>query len=150
VTFDESAMLRQGKKSVDVDRDQCVSKQVKLEVKAPEKVREDTSVQPIQEEVKDSLEEEAPEEQRYSIATGRQRRQIRPPQRYGYADLVDYALSVAEDLDGHEPCSYKEVISCRESSQWVTAMSDEIESLYKNQTWELVIPPEGQKIVGCK
>ena len=29
-------------------------------------------------------------------------------------------------------------------------MSEEIESLHKNQTWELVEPPKGQKIVGCK
>ncbi|KAK3017340.1 hypothetical protein RJ639_007521 [Escallonia herrerae] len=29
-------------------------------------------------------------------------------------------------------------------------MSDEMESLYKDQTWELVKPPLSQKIVGCK
>ena len=29
-------------------------------------------------------------------------------------------------------------------------MGEEIESLHKNQTWELVKPPKGQKIVGCK
>ena len=29
-------------------------------------------------------------------------------------------------------------------------MSEEIESLHKNQTCELVKPPKGQKIVGCK
>jgi hypothetical protein len=29
-------------------------------------------------------------------------------------------------------------------------MSEEIESLHKNQTWELVELPKGQKIVGCK
>lgn len=40
-TFDESAMLRQGKESV--DRDQDANKQVELEVEAPETVRENTS-----------------------------------------------------------------------------------------------------------
>lgn len=51
------------------------------------------------------------------------------------------------DLDGNEPCSYREAVS---SSESVTAMSEEIESLHNNQTWELVKPPEGQKIVECK
>jgi hypothetical protein len=37
------------------------------------------------------------EEQETSIAAGRQRRQIRLPQRYGFADLVACALAVAED-----------------------------------------------------
>ena len=29
-------------------------------------------------------------------------------------------------------------------------MGEEMESLHKNQTWELVKPSKGQKIVGCK
>ncbi|GKV27145.1 hypothetical protein SLEP1_g36348 [Rubroshorea leprosula] len=29
-------------------------------------------------------------------------------------------------------------------------MTEEIESLHKNQTWKLVKPPKGQRIVGCK
>ena len=29
-------------------------------------------------------------------------------------------------------------------------MNEEIESLHKNQTWELLESPKGQKIVGCK
>ena len=29
-------------------------------------------------------------------------------------------------------------------------MTEKMESLHKNQTWELVKPPRGQKIVGCK
>lgn len=62
------------------------------------------------------------------------RLQRRPPQRYGFVDLVAYALSVAVDLDGNEPCSYREAVSSSESSQLVTAMSEEIESLHKNQT----------------
>jgi hypothetical protein len=57
---------------------------------------------------------------------------------------------VAEDVDTNEPCTYREAISCDESSQWLAAMGEEIESLHKNQTWELVKPPKGQKIVGCK
>jgi hypothetical protein len=29
-------------------------------------------------------------------------------------------------------------------------MTEEMESLYKNDTWDLVLPPKGRKIVGCK
>ena len=29
-------------------------------------------------------------------------------------------------------------------------MTEEMESLHKNQTWELVKLPRGQKIIGCK
>ena len=35
-------------------------------------------------------------------------------------------------------------------SKWQKAMNDEIDSLYKNNTWELVKKLEKRKIVGCK
>lgn len=95
-------------------------------------------------------EEDAPQEQQYNLARNREMRQIRPPKRYSYADLVVYALSVAEDIEVHESCTYHEVITSGELAQWTIAMSEEIESLHKNRTWKLVRPPKGQKIVGCK
>lgn len=61
-----------------------------------------------------------------------------------------YALEVAEEVDTHEPSTYKEAISCSESVQWLAAMGDEMESLDKNQTWELVKRPGERKIVTCK
>ena len=88
-------------------------------------------------------------EQPYNIASGGARRQIRPPKKYGYANLVSYALSIAENIEVEEPSTYKEAITSSKSAQWVVAMSEEIESLHKNLTWELVKPPNGQKIVGC-
>ena len=33
---------------------------------------------------------------------------------------------------------------------WLISMQEEIESLYKNETWVLVKPPARQRIVGCK
>jgi hypothetical protein len=80
----------------------------------------------------------------------RPRRQIRPPQRYGYVDLVAYALTVAEDTVVQESSTYSEAVTSSESSQWVIAMNEEIESLHKNQTRELVKLPKGAKTVGCK
>lgn len=55
-------------------------------------MEKEASVESDDSEVQESLEEEdAPEEQQYSIPTGRAKRQIKPPQRVGYADLVYYA-----------------------------------------------------------
>ncbi len=33
-------------------------------------------------------------------------RQTRPPQRYGYANLIAYALATSHDIDVDEPKSY--------------------------------------------
>ncbi|KAJ4705025.1 Retrovirus-related Pol polyprotein from transposon TNT 1-94 [Melia azedarach] len=75
-----------------------------------------------------------------------------PPKRYGFEDMVAYALQVAEevDLDSNEPSTYKEAVTCTESTQWLAVMGDEMESLHKNQTWELTKRPRDRKIVTCK
>ncbi|XP_073107271.1 uncharacterized protein [Elaeis guineensis] len=83
------------------------------------------------------------------LARDRQRRDIRLPQRY--ADMVAYALSIAEEtLDANEPSRYSEAISREDSAQWIVAMQEEIESLLRNKTWKLVKAPKGKKVVGCK
>lgn len=65
--------------------------------------------------------------------------------------MVAYALQAAEDVvDSHEPATYKEAISGAESDQWIAAMTEEMESLHKNQTWQLTKLPEGRRIIGCK
>ena len=58
--------------------------------------------------------------QRYSIVKDRERRTIRPPQKYGGADLVAYALSVADNIkSSEEPSTYEEKVSCNDSSKWM-------------------------------
>ncbi|KAJ4715305.1 Retrovirus-related Pol polyprotein from transposon TNT 1-94 [Melia azedarach] len=59
---------------------------------------------------------------------------------------------VAEEVDtnSNEPSTYKEAVTCTESTQWLAAMGDEMESLHKNQTWELTKRPRDKKIVTCK
>ncbi|GKC01371.1 retrovirus-related pol polyprotein from transposon TNT 1-94 [Tanacetum coccineum] len=47
-----------------------------------------------------------------------------------------------------EPDTYQEAITSKESGMWSTAMGKDIESLHKNNTWELVKPPERRKVVG--
>ncbi|KAG8471931.1 hypothetical protein CXB51_036977 [Gossypium anomalum] len=50
------------------------------------------------------------------------RREIKPPKKYAEADLVAYALNVAEDIDANqEPSNYFEAISCKKivRCKWV-------------------------------
>ncbi|GKV29673.1 hypothetical protein SLEP1_g59547 [Rubroshorea leprosula] len=134
VTFDESAMLQKAKEESTIAKpDHGVSKQVKFEATTPKKaVRDDNIVQENLDVVQDPeltdtpMEVEAPEQtqQQYNIAI--------------------------EPVETEDPNTYWEAITNKESPYWLTTMTEEIESLYKNQTWKLVKPPKGQRIVGCK
>ncbi|KAG8478549.1 hypothetical protein CXB51_028301 [Gossypium anomalum] len=87
----------------------------------------------------------------YSIAKNRTKREIKPPKKYVEADLVAYALNVAEDIDANqEPSNYSEAISCEDLEKWMFAMQEEMESLHKNKTWDLVKLSKGKKTVRCK
>ena len=68
------------------------------------------------------------------LVRDRTKREIRAPQRYGYADLIAYAFLVAEDLGFDEPSSYKEAISYKDANLWKVTMQEEMESLNKKQT----------------
>ena len=71
----------------------------------------------------------------HSIAVNRPRREIRPPPRYAHADLVAYALTIAENVDSFsEPSCYEEGVQSHDAAKWITAMKEEMESLKKNRT----------------
>ena len=46
--------------------------------------------------------------------------------------------------------SYKDATNSTDNDKWLVAMSEEMESLHKNRTWELVKLPKGKKVIGCK
>ncbi|KAG6532166.1 hypothetical protein ZIOFF_006004 [Zingiber officinale] len=52
--------------------------------------------------------------------------------------------------DRDEPTSYQEAVMRPDSEKWLEAMRSEMESMYTNQVWTLVDPPEGVKPIGCK
>ena len=55
------------------------------------------------------------------------------------------------EYEESEPLSYQESINNNESMKWLTAMTEEFESLKKkNQTWVLVERKPNQKVVSCK
>ena len=49
-----------------------------------------------------------------------------------------------------DPSSFEEVVTCNENEKWIQAMDEEMDSLMKNKTWELIDKPKQQKLVGCK
>ena len=49
-----------------------------------------------------------------------------------------------------DPMTYKDAVTCPQSSMWVNAMQDEIASIDHNGVWELVELPIGCKPIGCK
>ena len=53
-------------------------------------------------------------------------------------------------MDKDEPISYQEAIESPNSAKWLGAMESEMQSMYGNQVWTLVDPPEGAKIIECK
>jgi hypothetical protein len=53
-------------------------------------------------------------------------------------------------LDNDEHVTYKEAMMDPYSGKWLDAMKSKIESLYENQVWNLVDPPEGVRPIECK
>eukprot|EP00253_Pinus_taeda_P035070 PITA_35070 len=62
------------------------------------------------------------------------------------AKLRDYAL-MSKILNIVEPLNYEEA---SRSDEWRVAMHEEMESIYRNHTWDLVELPEGKTPIGCK
>ena len=48
------------------------------------------------------------------------------------------------------PVQYREAEISSESKMWKDAIEEEINSLYKSDTWELTELPKGKKAIGCK
>uniref|UniRef100_A0A2N9H6T1 Integrase catalytic domain-containing protein n=1 Tax=Fagus sylvatica TaxID=28930 RepID=A0A2N9H6T1_FAGSY len=93
----------------------------------------------------DELESQSDEEphsndqEQDSTRSDRPKRNKRPPVRYGFEDLVSYALLTSSE----DPSTFQEAIESSEKDKWMEAMVEGNESLSKNKTWEL-------KPIGCK
>jgi len=68
----------------------------------------------------------------YLLARDREKRTITAPSRYGYADLVSFALNADEDVQEPEPRNFKEAFESKESKYWLNAVNEEMDSLEKN------------------
>ena len=69
------------------------------------------------------------------------------PERYGFLISDHDDVSIIED---DEPTTYEDVLNSLETDKWLGAMKSEMDSMYDNQVWTLVDPPEGIKPIGCK
>ncbi|XP_039155561.1 uncharacterized protein LOC120286999 [Eucalyptus grandis] len=81
-----------------------------------------------------------------TIATGRGRRTPKASERYSFEDMVAYALTISSG----DPSSYHEALKSDHKEKWMTAMMEEMESLQKNEAWELVKKPKDWNVIGCK
>ncbi|GJT34377.1 retrotransposon protein, putative, ty1-copia subclass [Tanacetum coccineum] len=87
----------------------------------------------------------------YQLAQDRERRTRTKPLRFqDESNMAAYAFAAAEEEDTHEPLTYQEAVACEDNYKWKAAMKEEMDSLRKNKTWELVDHPAGQKLVSCK
>ena len=68
------------------------------------------------------------------------------PERYGFLVTDDKNVALIDD----EPTSYQEAMQDPDSHKWLEAMKAEMQSMYDNQVWNLIDPPEGSKTIGCK
>ena len=78
-----------------------------------------------------------------TITPRKSQRQIKASKRYGF-DIVSYALQVAEYIDSFELSTYQKEISYSEAEEGTVAMNEEMKSLQKSQTWDLVELLEGR------
>ncbi|KAG7559229.1 Ribonuclease H-like superfamily [Arabidopsis thaliana x Arabidopsis arenosa] len=106
-----------------------------------------------EEDGESSPEQESQEEQHeslddYMLARDRDRRVIKPPTRIDGSHYVAYALTCGEDLEIDEPRSVGEARRTKYWKKWEQAMIEEMRSLEKNETWEIVSKPDKKKIVG--
>ncbi|CAD6267684.1 unnamed protein product [Miscanthus lutarioriparius] len=66
-------------------------------------------------------------------------------------DIVRYAFSCAKQVENiHEPATYTEAVVSGDRKKWIFAMQEEMQSLEKNGTWDVVHLPKHKKAVRCK
>jgi len=83
----------------------------------------------------------------YNLARDRERRtNVKAPTRLGFEDMVSFALNITSE----DPTNFQGAITSQDRENWMGAMVEEMESLQKNQTWELARLSEGMKAIGCK
>jgi hypothetical protein len=131
VTFDESVMPASNKQK---DMQEDKEDMVEVELNTPKASRMDV----------DSVLDN--EQQKQPLACGRARRMQKALVCYEFEDMVAYALNIEED----EPSSFSKAMQDKNCKEWKVGMEEEMESIKKNQTWELVRLPKGKRAIGCK
>lgn len=85
----------------------------------------------------------------YQLVRDRARRAVKSNPKYNESNLVSFAF-FTEDGDHLEPNSYQAALRDPEWDKWRRAMKEEMMSMGKNHTWDLVDKLESIKIIGCR
>ena len=92
----------------------------------------------------------------------RSERTVQRPDYYGHSESADTTTTEFADtaiVPEHracimqeipEPVSFDEALKSPHAKDWKLATDAEYQSLVDNDTWDLVEPPEGRAVVGCK
>ncbi|KAH9670332.1 hypothetical protein KPL70_016941 [Citrus sinensis] len=157
VTFNEKDLLNQKSAQQPTEEGTEVGKKQQFEVEIPKsddllEAEDSGGVTDSSSDSEIHQQEQEPQRQGqgYQLTRDTAKRQIKQTRRYGYADLISYALAAAHQIDEDEPKAYKEAVQSKFSKEWQQAMDEEIMSLYKNNTWELVKKPDKRRVVDCK
>lgn len=67
-----------------------------------------------------------------------------------HATLSTFSNPVTADVSPNDPFTYQEALRSHDVAQWVHAMTDKIDFLKDNKTWELLRFPNGRKAIKCK
>jgi hypothetical protein len=145
VTFNESHMKlseeRKGVHEVELSSNSSGETSTEDDVHSEEEDCVNQERRQDEEVVNDDVREEC-------IAKRKGKREIVLPARLNdCVACMAYALPVIEvDI----PTSFTEATRSGEAKHWHEAMDDEMLSLMKNKTWEVVELPKGRKAIGCK
>jgi hypothetical protein len=72
-------------------------------------------------------------EESYSLARGKEKHYQKASKRYGFKDMVSFALTTSSE----------------DSSSIQDGMPKEVESLWRDKAWESAKLPKGKKAIGC-
>ena len=79
---------------------------------------------------------------------------ISAPKRFGRArrptKFYQPGLDYVHYTDAGEPNTYEEAMAAPDADTWLQAMKSEMDSIHRNQTWELVELLVGRKLLPCK
>ncbi|KAL5564363.1 hypothetical protein UlMin_027527 [Ulmus minor] len=64
-------------------------------------------------------------------------------QLFSYLENTNHAVN-------YEPHTYQNSIRCEDSSKWKRAMEEKMQSLKKNDIWEILTIPDKHRVVDCK
>ena len=104
----------------------------------------------VDDEAHETVQQPSPVLQRddQPIALRKSKRSYGPPIRYiEECNMTYYALSCAEQVENtNEPATYSEAVDSGDSEKWISAMQEEMQSLEKNGTWEVVHLPKQKRL----